>query len=121
MTPTLFRDISANLINDEWHRLGRRLGITRIRLEAIEHDHGEDAPYYTLLTWVKRVPRSADKPVMLIQALVGINRWDLAQDLQNLKDERRQEQKLSTNGGKTTSERTTLKIFVVLFFVFQIN
>ena len=105
LTPALFRDISANLVGDEWHRLGRRLGMTRIRLEAIEHDYGDDAPYYTLFAWFKRIPRSADKPLILIQALVGINRWDLAQDLQHLKDERRQEQKNSTSGGKETSKR----------------
>lgn len=49
--------MSSSLNGDEWRRLARRLGMTRIRVEAIEHDYHEDAPYYMLLTWFKRVPR----------------------------------------------------------------
>lgn len=103
LTPTLFRDISASLTGEEWRWLGRRLGITRIRLEAIDHDHGDDAPYYTLLAWFKRVPRSADKPLILIQALININRWDLAQDLQHMIDDQRQEQRTAARDGEFIS------------------
>jgi hypothetical protein len=74
--------------------------MTRIRIEAIECDYHDDAPYYMLLTWFKRVPRSADKVLLLIHALMNINRWDLAQDLQTMKDEKRQELKTSSKDGK---------------------
>ncbi|CAF3703405.1 unnamed protein product [Rotaria sp. Silwood1] len=92
LTPTLFRDISTSLVGDEWRRLARRLGMTRIRIEAIEHDYHEDAPYYMLFAWFKRVPRSSDKVLLLIHGLMNINRWDLAQDLQSIKDDKRTEQ-----------------------------
>jgi hypothetical protein len=100
LTPPLFRDIATSLLGDEWRWLARRLSVTRIRIEAIEHDYNEDAPYYMLLAWFKRVPRSADKSLLLIQALMNINRWDLAQDLQSMKDDKRQEQKTSSKDGK---------------------
>ncbi|UJR26493.1 hypothetical protein I4U23_007820 [Adineta vaga] len=93
LTPALFRDIAASLHGDEWRALARRLGITRIRIEAIEHDHRDEASYYMLFAWFKRVSRSADKVALLINALTNINRWDLAQDLQAMQDEKRQTQK----------------------------
>ncbi|CAF1259707.1 unnamed protein product [Rotaria sordida] len=104
LTPTLFRDMSTSLVGDEWRRLARRLGMTRIRIEAIEHDYHEDAPYYMLLTWFKRVPRSSDKVLLLIHGLININRWDLAQDLQSIKDDKRFEQ-------GTSSKDEQLKLF----------
>lgn len=100
LTPTLFRDMSASLNGDEWRKLGRRLNITRIRIEAIEHDYHDDAPYYMLVAWFKRVPRSSDKVLILTQALININRWDLAQDLQSIKDDKRMEQRTLTKDGK---------------------
>jgi hypothetical protein len=100
LTPTLFHDISRNLLRDEWRRLARRLGITRIRIEAIERDYPEDTPYYMLLAWFKRIPRSTDKVLILIHALMNINRWDLAQDLQTMKDEKLQESKTFSKDGK---------------------
>lgn len=104
LTPTLFHGISTNLVGNEWRRLARRLGITRIRIEAIERDYPDDTAYYMLLTWFKRVPRSADKALLLIHGLMNINRWDLAQDLQNMKDEKRQELKSSSKDGKENFE-----------------
>ncbi|CAF3282800.1 unnamed protein product [Rotaria sp. Silwood2] len=104
LTPTLFRDMSASLVGDEWRRLARRLGMTRIRIEAVERDYHEDAPYYMLLAWLKRVPRSSDKVLLLIHALTNINRWDLAQDLQSIKDDKRSEQ-------GTFSKDEQLKLF----------
>jgi len=103
LTPTLFRDMSASLNNDEWRKLARRLGVTRIRIEAIEHDFHEDAPYYMLLAWFKRVARSSDKVLILMQALVSINRWDLAQDLQSIKEDKRIEQRTLSKDGRTVS------------------
>ncbi len=100
LTPALFRDIAASLHGTEWRSLARRLGMTRIRIEAIEHDYRDDAPYYMLLAWFKRVSRSADKVLLLIQALKSINRWDLAQDLQSIRDDKRQEQRTSSKDGK---------------------
>jgi hypothetical protein len=100
LTPALFRDIAASLIGDEWRWLARRLGITRIRIEAIEHDYHDDAPYYMLFAWFKRVARSTDKVLLLSHALMHINRWDLAQDLQSMKDDKRQELKSSSKDGK---------------------
>ncbi len=103
LTPQLFRDMSASLNGDEWRKLGRRLGMSRIRLEAIEHDYHDDAPYYMLFAWFKRVPRSSDKVLMLIHALININRWDLAQDLQSFKDDKRTEQRTLSKEGKQHS------------------
>ena len=112
LTPTLFRDIAASLHGDEWRMLGRRLGITRIRIEAIEHDHRDEAAYYMLVTWFKRVSRSADKVVLLINGLANINRWDLAQDLQAIRDERRQAQKISSKDGRSRqNERRDFDLF----------
>ena len=99
LTPALFRDISTSLLGDEWRKLARRLGMTRIRIEAIEHDYHDDAPYYMLLAWFKRVPRSTDKVLILIHALKNINRWDIAQDLQSIKIDKRQEQRMSPKDG----------------------
>jgi hypothetical protein len=93
--------MSVSLNGDEWRKLGRRLGMSRIRIEAIEHDYHDDAPYYMLLAWFKRVPRSSDKVILLTQALININRWDLAQDLQSIKDDKRSEiRTLSKDGNK---------------------
>ncbi len=103
LTPALFRDISERLNGDEWRWLARRLGITRIRIEAIERDYHEDAPYHMLFAWFKRVPRSADKVLLLINALRGINRLDLVQALQSMKDEKRQELRTFSNDGKMSS------------------
>jgi hypothetical protein len=105
LTPTLFRDMSTSLIGDEWRKLGRRLGMTRIRIEATEHDYHDDAPYYMLLAWFKRVPRSSDKVSLLIHALININRWDLAQDLQSIKDDKRTEQRTLSTDGKNSHEK----------------
>jgi hypothetical protein len=92
--------MSASFVGDEWRRVARRLGMTRIRIEAIEHDYREDAPYYMLFAWFKRVPRSSDKVLFLIQALISINRWDLAQDLQSIKEDKRSEQRTIPKDGK---------------------
>ncbi len=100
LTPTLFRDISASLTGDEWRKLARRLGMTRIRIEAVEHDYHDDAPYYMLVAWFKRVPRSSDKVLLLTNSLININRWDLAQDLQSIKDDKRTEQRTISKDGK---------------------
>ncbi|CAF0743578.1 unnamed protein product [Adineta steineri] len=104
LTSSLFRDMSASLVGDEWRWLASCLGMTNIRIEAIEHDYHNDAPYYMLLTWFKRVPRSSDKLLTLTHALVSINRWDLAQELQTIKDEQRHEQ-------RTLSKDQQLKLF----------
>ena len=100
LTPQLFRDMSASFTGDEWRKLARRLGMTRIRIEAIEHDYHDDAPYYMLLTWFKRVPRSSDKVSLLTHSLININRWDLAQDLQAIQDDKRTEQGGLSRDGK---------------------
>lgn len=114
LTPALFREISNSLVGEEWRWLARRLGLTRIRLEAIERDYHDDAPYYMLLAWFKRVPRSTDKVALLIQAFIQINRWDIAQDLQNIKDEKRQELKtVSTDGMSRERERRKMNDFIV--------
>jgi hypothetical protein len=105
LTPTLFRDISASLTGDEWRKLARRLGMTRIRIEAVEHDYHEDAPYYMLVAWFKRVPRSSDKVLLLTNSLININRWDLAQDLQSIKDDKRTEQRTISKDGKNKKIR----------------
>lgn len=111
LTPNLFRDISTSLIGDEWRRLARRLGLTRIRIEAIERDYQDDAPYYMLIAWFKRVSRSADKVLLLINALMNINRWDLAQDLKTIKDEKRQELTLFKDGKKAIYSKTKRLFF----------
>lgn len=100
--------MSASLNHDEWRKLARRLGMTRIRVEAIEHDYPNDAPYYMLLAWFKRVARSTDKVLMLTQGLIGVNRWDLAQDLQSIKEDKRMEQ-------HTLSKEDQLKTFQAAF------
>ena len=100
LTPALFRDLSTSLSGDDWRRLGRRLGITAVRLESIEHDHQEDAAYYMLLTWFKRVSRASDKVLILINALRLINRKDLASDLQSIKEDKRYEQANVTKEGR---------------------
>lgn len=103
LTPALFRDISASLQGDEWRALARRLGMTRMRIEAIDHDHHDEASYHMLLAWFKRAPRSADKVAMLITALNSTNHRDLAQELQIMHDEKRDAQKPSSKEGRTTS------------------
>ena len=75
--------------------------MTRIRIEAIEHDYHTDAPYYMLLTWFKRVSRASDKVVLLIHGLKTINRKDLAQDLQSIKEDRRYEQQTVSKEGSS--------------------
>lgn len=107
--------MATSLNGDEWRRLGRRLGMTRIRIEAIEHEYQEDAPYYVLLAWFKRVPRSADKLLILTHALININRWDLAQDLQTVKDDKRSEQGTFSKDGNIN----ILKNFEKLFLLFN--
>ena len=79
-------------------------------MEAIEHDYHDDAPYYMLFAWFKRVPRSTDKVLILIHALMNINRWDLAQDLQSMKEDKRQELKTLSKDGKNINERDTRKV-----------
>jgi hypothetical protein len=74
--------------------------MSRIRIEAIEHDYHDDAPYYMLVAWFKRVARSSDKVLLLAHALMNINRWDLAQDLQSIKDDKRMEQRTLSKDGK---------------------
>ncbi|CAF3790122.1 unnamed protein product [Rotaria sordida] len=108
LTPILFHEISASLYDDEWRRLARRLGMTRIRIEAIEHEYQDEAPYYMLLTWFKRAPRSVDKDLLLIHGLMNINRWDIAQELQSMKEAKSQEQ-------ITSSKDDQLRILSVPF------
>ena len=97
----MFRDLSAHLSGDEWRRLARRLGMTRIRIEAIEHDYRDDAPYHMLLTWFKRVSRASDKVLILANALKLINRRDLAKDLQSIKEDKRYEQHAMSKEGSS--------------------
>ncbi|CAF3343764.1 unnamed protein product [Rotaria sp. Silwood1] len=108
LTPVLFHEISASLDGNQWHRLARRLGMSRIRIEAIGHEYQDDAPYYMLLTWFKRAPRSVDKDLLLIHGLMNINRWDIAQELQLMKEAKRQEQDIS-------SKEDQIKILNVAF------
>jgi hypothetical protein len=100
LTPILFRDMSASLVDNEWRWLARCLGMTCVRVEAIEHDYQDDAPYHMLVTWFKRVPRSCDKVLTLTHALMNINRWDLAQELQSIKDDKHYEQRAFSKDGK---------------------
>jgi len=92
--------MSASLVGDEWRWLARCLGMTCVRVEAIEHDYQDDAPYHMLVTWFKRVPRSCDKVLTLTHALMNINRWDLAQELQSIKDDKHYEQRAFSKDGK---------------------
>lgn len=115
LTPTLFRDLSTSLTGDEWRRLARRLGMTRIRIEAVEHDYHTDAPYYMLLTWFKRVSRASDKVLLLIHALKTINRKDLAQDLQSIKEDRRYDQQTMSKEGSTIELLLGKETAVALF------
>jgi hypothetical protein len=96
--------MSASLVGNEWRWLGARLGMTRMRLDAIERDYHEEAPYYMLLTWFKRVPRSSDKVLALTHGLVNINRRDLAQELQVIQKTKRSEQRPSTKEGNSPSD-----------------
>ncbi len=91
--------------------------MTRIRIEAIEHDYHDDAPYYMLVAWFKRVPRSSDKVSTLVHALMNINRWDLAQDLQAFKDDKRVEERTLPKDGK----KLKFKIEDLIFFLFKTN
>lgn len=114
--------MSTSFNGDEWRKLARRLGMTRIRIEAIEHDYHDDAPYYMLLTWFKRVPRSSDKVSLLTHGLININRWDLAQDLQAIQDDKRTEQGgLSRDGTEKTeiSSKDICHLFVDVLKTFQ--
>lgn len=99
LTAALFRDMSASLADDEWRSLAARLGMTRMRIGAIERDYRDEASYYMLLTWFKRVPRSSDKVLLLIHGLTKINRWDLAQELQDMQQKKRSEQRPSSKEG----------------------
>ncbi|CAF3425125.1 unnamed protein product [Rotaria socialis] len=108
LTPLIFHELSASLVGDEWCRLARRLGMTKIRIEALGHEYAEDAGYYMLLTWFKRAPHSIDKDALLINALTNIKRWDIAQELELMKEAKRQEQ-------RTSSRDDQLRIFNVAF------
>ena len=110
LTPTLLHDIAMSLNGDEWRRLARRLGLTRMRIEAIERDFTEETAFHMLVTWFKRVSRSADKVSLIIHGLTNINRLDLVNELQRLKEERRQELKHSAKDGL---------IKEILFFFFE--
>ncbi|CAF1133282.1 unnamed protein product [Rotaria magnacalcarata] len=108
LTPLIFHELSASLVGDEWRRLARRLGMTKIRIEALGHEYADDAGYYMLLTWFKRAPRSIDKDSLLINALTNIKRWDIAQELELMKEAKRQEQRISSRDDQ-------LRIFHVAF------
>ncbi|CAF0813702.1 unnamed protein product [Rotaria sordida] len=82
--------------------------MTRIRIEAIEHEYQDEAPYYMLLTWFKRAPRPVDKDLLLIHGLMNINRWDIVQELQSMKEAKSQEQ-------ITSSKDDQLRILSVSF------
>ena len=99
LTSALFRDIATSLADGEWRWLANCLGMTRMRIEAIERDYRYDAPYYMLLTWFKRVSRSSDKIAALTHALVNIKRWDLAQELQTIKNTKRLDQSALSKDG----------------------
>ena len=84
--------------------------MTRIRIEAIGQEYHDEAPYYMLLAWFKRAARSTDKAVILIHALVTINRWDLARTLQSIKEEKHQEPKsISKDGNKIVFNKSSKK------------
>ncbi|UJR22588.1 hypothetical protein I4U23_025633 [Adineta vaga] len=104
LTSALLRDMSASLVGDEWRWLASCLGMTRMRIEAIERDFHDDAPYYMLLTWFKRVPRSSDKVLLLTHGLMNIKRRDLVQELQTILNDKRLEQ-------RTLSKDEQLKVF----------
>ncbi|CAF1289442.1 unnamed protein product, partial [Didymodactylos carnosus] len=61
LNESVFRDLSNNLIGDEWKLVAKKLGLTRIRIESIQHDYRDESGYHMLLAWFKRVPKSADK------------------------------------------------------------
>ena len=103
LTPAVFRDIASGLSSNERRRLAYRLGITQVRIEAIEHSDPADASYQILLAWYKRVSRSADNVAILMQALRSVHRSDLVQMLQSAKDERRRGQQLSAKDGTSSS------------------
>ena len=119
LTSALFRDISASLADGEWRRLASSLGMTRIRIEAIERDYRYDAPYYMLLTWFKRVSRSSDKVSVLTHALVNIKRWDLAQELQTIKNTKRLDQSALSKDGTYKKEYKLINKTRDIHFMFR--
>ena len=108
--------MSASLVGDEWCWLGIRLGMTRMRIDAIERDYRDEAPYYMLLTWFKRVPRSSDKVLALTQGLMNINRWDLAQELQAIQKAKRSEQPPLPKEGKVNPAKDSRDIVHLDYF-----
>ena len=105
LSPEVFRDIASGLSSSERRRLAYRLGMTQVRIEAIEHDYPADASYQILLAWYKRVSRSADNVAILMQALRSLHRLDLVQTLQSAKDERRRKQPVSAQDGTSSSRQ----------------
>lgn len=99
LTPLIFHEIAASLTGNEWRRLARRLGMSKIRIEAIGQEYKDDPGYYMLLTWFKRAPHSVDKDLLLINALTSIKRWDIGQELEFMKEAKRQEKRTSSIDG----------------------
>ncbi|XP_041352496.1 uncharacterized protein LOC121370984 [Gigantopelta aegis] len=92
----------ADEIGDDWVKLAQYLCVKRVRIQAIMRQHVNDKNtnkiYDMLTTWSKRLPTSMDRVDMLSHALTLCGRGDLAEYLQERRDEFRRERAYSARG-----------------------
>ena len=80
MDRELLHQIAADL-GEEWKRLAQQLNIKRMRIQAIIRNNvewdTEHVIYEMLITWMKRVPKSANKvrPVCAFTHSDLIHKW----------------------------------------------
>ena len=89
-------------LGDEWKRVAQYLNVKRVRVQAIVRNNVnndiETTIYEMLLTWLKRVPKSANKVDMLVNALIASGRLDLGEVIRDREHDYRREQSLSATG-----------------------
>ncbi|XP_074661596.1 death domain-containing protein 1-like [Tubulanus polymorphus] len=80
----------AEELGDEWKKLAHYLGLRRVRVQAIicninkntgQRRSDEEAKYEMLTTWMKRLPRGANKVSILRKCLSRTGRRDLVEEL----------------------------------------
>ncbi|ESO89736.1 hypothetical protein LOTGIDRAFT_164757 [Lottia gigantea] len=82
------KDLAVEL-GDEWKKVAHYLNVNRIRLQSILRDMNigertfDEAKFDMLMTWLKRVPKAADKVSILAAALIKSGRSDLAEHLRS--------------------------------------
>ncbi|ESO08860.1 hypothetical protein HELRODRAFT_168775 [Helobdella robusta] len=112
-----FLEDLSNRIGDDWIRLADYLNVRRIRIQALNIDRANKNPAMdVLMTWIKRMPRSANKLSILMEALSSCGRRDLSNMLMERRNDERKKSPLYSKEARLERAIRTISAYSHLIY-----